>query len=82
MIIGPIEAVRAFTTKLAEARHLYADTLGLPETFADDTIATFDTGQVKLIVEHTDRGDPEAAGLIGRFIAFCLCGDTIWCKRR
>lgn len=70
MTIGPIEAVRVFTTKLAEARRFYANTLGLPEVFADDAIAMFDTGQAKLIVEHVDAGDPEATGLVGRFTAF------------
>ena len=70
MILGPIEAVRVFTTKLAEARRFYADTLGLPEMLATDAVAMFDTGQAKLIVEHVDPGDPEAAGLVGRFTAF------------
>jgi catechol 2,3-dioxygenase-like lactoylglutathione lyase family enzyme len=66
MILGPIEAVRVFTTKLADARRFYADTLGLPEMSATDAMAMFDTGQAKLIVEHVDSDDPEAAGLVGR----------------
>ena len=70
MTLGPIEAVRVFTTKLAEARRFYADTLGLPEVLANETIAMFDTGQAKLIVEYVDPGDPEAAGLVARFTAF------------
>jgi catechol 2,3-dioxygenase-like lactoylglutathione lyase family enzyme len=70
MILGPIEAVRIFTTKLAEARRFYADTLGLPEMFATDHVAMFDTGQAKLIIERVDPGDPEAVGLVGRFTAF------------
>jgi lactoylglutathione lyase len=70
MALGPIEAVRVFTTKLAEARRFYGETLGLPETFASDAIAIFDTGQAKLIVEHADTADPEANGLVGRFTAF------------
>jgi lactoylglutathione lyase len=68
--IGPIEAVRVFTTKLAKARRFYADALGLPEMSATDAMAMFDTGQAKLIVEQVDLGDPEAAGLVGRFAAF------------
>jgi lactoylglutathione lyase len=70
MTLGPIEAVRVFTTKLAQARRFYADTLGLPEIFADDAIAMFDTGQAKLIVEYVDPSDPEATGSVGRFTAF------------
>ena len=45
MPLGPIEAVRVFTTNLGEARRFYADTLGLPETLATDSVAIFDTGQ-------------------------------------
>ncbi len=50
MTLGPIEAVRVFTTRLAEARRFYADTLGLSEMTANDAFAMFDTGQAKLIV--------------------------------
>jgi len=70
MALGPIEAVRVFTTKLAEARRFYASTLGLKETVVTDAIAIFDTGQAKLIVERVDAADPEADGLVGRFTAF------------
>jgi catechol 2,3-dioxygenase-like lactoylglutathione lyase family enzyme len=70
MTLGPIEAVRVFTTKLAEARRFYAETLGLQEIFAADAMAMFDTGQAKLIVEYVDPNDPEAPGLVGRFTAF------------
>jgi catechol 2,3-dioxygenase-like lactoylglutathione lyase family enzyme len=70
MALGAIEAVRVFTTKLADARRFYADTLGLPEILATDAIAIFDTGQAKLIVEHVDPSNPEATGLVGRFTAF------------
>jgi len=70
MTLGPIEAVRVFTTKLSEARRFYADTLGLPEIIANNAIAMFDTGQAKLIVEYVDPSNPETAGLVGRFTAF------------
>jgi hypothetical protein len=50
MTLGPIEAVRVFTTRLAEARRSYADTLGLSQMIANDACAMFDTGQAKLIV--------------------------------
>jgi lactoylglutathione lyase len=70
MVLGPIESVRVFTTKLAQARRFYAETLGLQETLATDAIAIFDTGQAKLIVEHVDAADPEASELVGRFSAF------------
>jgi catechol 2,3-dioxygenase-like lactoylglutathione lyase family enzyme len=62
MTLGPIEAVRVFTTKLSEARRFYADTLGLPEIIANDAIAMFDTGQAKLIVECVDPRNLETAG--------------------
>jgi catechol 2,3-dioxygenase-like lactoylglutathione lyase family enzyme len=70
MTVGPIEAVRVFTTRLTEARRFYADVLGLKEVLATDAMAMFDTGQAKLIVEHVEPNDPEAAGLVGRFAAF------------
>jgi catechol 2,3-dioxygenase-like lactoylglutathione lyase family enzyme len=70
MTVGPIEAVRVFTTKLAEARRFYADTLGLRELQNTDAVAIFDTGQAKLVVESIDRNDPEATALVGRFAAF------------
>jgi lactoylglutathione lyase len=70
MTLGPIEAVRVFTTRLDESRRFYGDTLGLPEIFATEAAAMFDTGQAKLIVEYVDPGDPEAAGLVARFTAF------------
>ena len=59
-----------FTTKPAEGRGFYADTIGLLELLANDAVAIFDTGEAKLIVEHVDPGEPEAAGLVGRFTAF------------
>lgn len=70
MPLGPIEAVRVFTTDLARARRFYAGALGLPETSYGGGAAVFDTGQAKLIVEHIDADDPEAAELLGRFTAF------------
>lgn len=70
MPVGPIGAVRVFTTDLARARQFYAATLGLLLTHADDAVAIFDTGQAKLIVERIDADDPEAKDLVGRFTAF------------
>jgi catechol 2,3-dioxygenase-like lactoylglutathione lyase family enzyme len=70
MTLGAIEAVRVFTNRLAEARRFYADTLGLPQIVGTDTMAMFDTGQARLIVEYVDPDDPEAKGLVGRFTAF------------
>jgi lactoylglutathione lyase len=69
-MVGPIEAVRVFTSKLVRARRFYAETLGLQEMLATDSIAIFDTDQAKLIVEQVDAADPEASGLVGRFTAF------------
>jgi hypothetical protein len=40
MTLGPIEAVRVFTTKLAVARRFYAETLGLPEILAADATSS------------------------------------------
>src|SRR5260221_1182801 len=62
MIVGPIEAVRVFTTHLAQARRFYGETLGLAELFADEAMVMFATGQAKLIVERVEAGDPEASG--------------------
>jgi catechol 2,3-dioxygenase-like lactoylglutathione lyase family enzyme len=70
MTVGPIEAVRVFTTRLADARRFYAESLGLNEVFATDAVVMFDTGQAKLIVERVGIDDPEASGLVGRFTAF------------
>ena len=44
MPIGPIEAVRVFTTNLTVARRFYAERLGLRETLATDKLVIFDTG--------------------------------------
>ena len=76
-MLGPIQAVRVFTTNLAEARRFYADALGLSETSATDAMAMFDTGEAKLIVEYVDPGDPEAAELVGRFTALSLTVDSM-----
>jgi lactoylglutathione lyase len=70
MTVGPIEAVRVFATRLADARRFYAESLGLNEVFATDAVVMFDTGQAKLIVERVGVDDPEASGLVGRFTAF------------
>src|SRR5258708_35887051 len=70
MSLAPMGVWRVFRTNLAEARRFYAETLGLREVFATNATAIFDTGQAKLIVEHVDPSDPEAAGLVGRFTAF------------
>lgn len=70
MPLGPIEAVRVFTTDLARARSFYAGALGLAVAHTDETLAIFETGQAKLIVEHIDHDDPEARDLVGRFAAF------------
>ena len=56
--------------RFAEARRFYGETLGLPETLATDSVAIFDTGQAKLIIEYVRDGDREAGGLVGRFTAF------------
>jgi catechol 2,3-dioxygenase-like lactoylglutathione lyase family enzyme len=58
MTLGPIEAVRVFTTNLAKTRRFYAEILGLREVVVSDAIAIFDTGQAKLIVEHVDLPTP------------------------
>ena len=65
MPLGPIEAVRVFTTKLAEARRFYAQTLGLPEMLATDSVAIFDIGKAKLILEPVDDGDHPRVGDVG-----------------
>ena len=70
MMVGPIEAVRVFTTRLPEARRFYGEMLGLNQIFASDTAVMFDTGQAKLIVERIDADDPEVRRLVGRFTAF------------
>ena len=67
MTVGPIEAARVFTTRLAEARRFYAEALGLNEVLSNDAVVMFDTGQAKLIVEHVAVDDPEASDLVGRF---------------
>src|SRR6516162_634116 len=67
------DQMRGLTCRLArfaEARRFYGETLGLPETLATDSVAIFDTGQAKLIIEYVRDGDREAGGLVGRFTAF------------
>jgi catechol 2,3-dioxygenase-like lactoylglutathione lyase family enzyme len=68
--VGPIEAVRVFTTKLDVARKFYEHKLGLGQLADCEGVAIFDTGQAKLILEHVDANDPEASELVGRFAGF------------
>jgi catechol 2,3-dioxygenase-like lactoylglutathione lyase family enzyme len=41
MAVGSIEAVRVFTTRLADACRFYAEALGLNEVFASDAVVMF-----------------------------------------
>jgi predicted enzyme related to lactoylglutathione lyase len=63
MILGPIRSVRVPVRDLARARVFYRDALGLTETFANDQIATFATGEAGLVLEPIDVAEQAEVGL-------------------
>lgn len=68
MSVGPIAAVRVWTTDLGVARRFYGGQLGLDETWSSDGVATFATGSAQLVVEQVQPGDEEGEALVGRFV--------------
>lgn len=67
-------AIRVFSHQWEAAVAFYRDVIGLPLTFSSEASgwAEFDVGGASLAVERCDRGDPEAAGLVGRFVGVSL----------
>lgn len=72
-------AARLFVGDYDRAREFYADRLGLPVAWeiAEHGAIGFAAGTAQLIVETVDPGDPEAAGLVGRFSGLSLQVEDI-----
>ena len=70
---------RVFVRDFDAAVKFYQETLGLGVLFSDGGMgwAEFDTGDAHLCLQRTDRGDPEADGLVGRFVGVSLQVDDI-----
>jgi predicted enzyme related to lactoylglutathione lyase len=71
--------VRVYVADWERALEFYSSTLGMPVVFAGAGIgwAELDTGEAHLALEHIDPGDPEAAGLLGRFVSVSLRVENI-----
>ncbi len=67
-MLGAIEAVRVFTSDIAGAIPFYRDMLGLKADVLEHSVAIFNTGQAKLILEQVDLCDPGHSVLVVRFV--------------
>ncbi|MEM7412150.1 MAG: VOC family protein [Myxococcota bacterium] len=69
-----LNVVRIFVSNWERAIEFYTETLGIPAAFRDDDLgwAQLATGETQLALERLDPGDPEAAGLVGRFAGVSL----------
>ncbi len=67
-------AVRVFVADWDRAIRFYTETLGIPTTLRDDSLgwAQLATGEGQLALERLAPDDPEAAGLVGRFVGVSL----------
>lgn len=74
---APIGAVRVFVRDVAKARPFYEDQFGLTVVGSDDSVAIFETGQAKLMVEEIDPSEPEADELVGRLTGICFTVEDI-----
>jgi predicted enzyme related to lactoylglutathione lyase len=77
-MLGPIDTVRIFTDDLTRAVAFYRDTLDKGPAVADETMAVFDTGSVKLMIEAVDPEDSiEEDELVGRFTGVTFAVNDI-----
>jgi predicted enzyme related to lactoylglutathione lyase len=76
-MISRIAAVRIFTTQLDRARAFYGDVLGLGGRRDGPGYSVFTLGDTDLVVETVAADDPEAVGLVGRFLALSFAVDDI-----
>ena len=67
-------AVRVFVTDWERAIKFYTQTLGIATTFENAEMgwAQLATGDGQLAIERMDPADPEAKGLIGRYVGVSL----------
>ena len=67
-------AIRVFVTDWEAALRFYSETLGIPVSFesAEMGWAQLDTGECNLALERLAPDDPEAPGLLGRYVGVSL----------
>ncbi len=72
-------AFRVFTNDWPASYRFYADTMGLPEKFSDETMgwAEFDVGSASLAIERGAPDDKHSQALVGRFLGISLEVDDI-----
>jgi predicted enzyme related to lactoylglutathione lyase len=76
-MISRIAAVRIFTAQLDRARAFYGNVLGLGGGRGGPGYAVFTLAGTDVILESVAADDPEAAGLVGRFLALSFAVDDI-----
>lgn len=74
-----LHVVRVYVADWERALAFYSGTLEIPVSFADADSgwAELDTGEAHLALERIDPGDPEAAGLLGRYLSVSLRVENI-----
>lgn len=72
-------AVRVFSLRWQNAVRFYRDVVEFPVAFLSEDAgwAEFDLGAARLALERCDPEDPEAAGLVGRFVGVSVQVDDI-----
>lgn len=73
--LGPLTGLRVFVWDLEKARAYYAGPVGLKEKSHTPPVATFDCGQVTLVVEQADPSDPESKTSVGRYVGATFTVD-------
>ena len=68
-ILRSVQAIRIFVSDLERARPFYGQTLELEERSVEPTWAVYGLGGVDVIIEAAPPDDPDADGLVGRFLA-------------
>lgn len=76
-MLGPIDTVRLFTKDLDKALAFYRDMLEMEPAIADEAMAIFVTGSVKLMVELIDEEDAAAEDLVGRLTGVSFAVEDI-----
>ena len=74
-----LELVRVFVHDWEQTLAFYTETLGMPVAFSSAEMgwAQLGTEGAQLAIERLDRDDPEAAGLVGRFVGVSLTVDDV-----
>ena len=77
-MLGPIDTIRLFTGNMARAVAFYETIFEAAPAVADEAMALFDTGSVKLVLEVIGEEDgEEGAELVGRFTGISFAVEDI-----